>query len=173
MTTTVAPLCPKLVPPGEGVRLHAPGGDLHIPKLGCAESGNTFQLVEYEANPGGGPPLHVHDREDEAFYILEGEVNFWVSEMGDRTGKTGKRVVAPQGSFVFAPRGSAHTFKNCSNQKARMLIWVNPGANFEMFFDKVGALDAQGKPPPDQEIIRRIGTLAGEYGITILGPSPL
>ncbi|MGH7242266.1 MAG: cupin domain-containing protein [Phycisphaerales bacterium] len=168
-----APLIPKFVPAGEGRRLHAPGGDLLIPKIGCAESGNTFQLTENALVPGGGPPLHEHEHEDEAFYVLEGEVNFWVCEAGDRTGKTGKRVVATKGAFLFGPRGSAHTFKNCSEQPARMLILINPGANFEAFYEKIGKPGAAGDAPSDHEMMARIAKHTSEHGITVLGPSPL
>lgn len=166
-------LCPRFVASGEGVRLHAPGGDLLIPKLGCAESGGTFQLTENELVPGGGPPLHVHAHEDEAFYVLDGEVTFWVCEAGDKTGKTGKRVIGSKGAFLFGPRGTAHTFKNCSTQPARMLVLINPGANFEAFFEKIGKPGADGKAPSEREIIGRIMKCGPEHGITILGPSPL
>ncbi|MBX3388342.1 MAG: cupin domain-containing protein [Phycisphaeraceae bacterium] len=121
----------------------------------------------------GGPPLHMHEREDEAFYVLEGEVTFCIGESGDRTGKSGKRVVAREGSVVFGPRGTAHTFKNCSQAPARMLVMVNPGANFEAFFAKIGAPDAGGDAPSAQVLIERTMKHASEFGLMILGPNPL
>lgn len=170
-TNTV--LCPILVPPGEGTKQNAPGGDLIVCKVCSAESGGTFQCIEDVVSPGGGPPLHVHDREDEFFYILEGEVTFWLCETGDRTGKCGKPVIAPKGTTVFGPKGTAHCFKNCSASPARMLVMINPGANFEAFFGKIGAPDEAGVLPSPTELIERTIRSAHEFGITILGPNPL
>jgi mannose-6-phosphate isomerase-like protein (cupin superfamily) len=176
MTTpagTDSVLCPILVAPGEGTKQNAPGGDLIVCKLCSAESGGTFQCIEDQIPPGGGPPLHVHDREDEFFYILEGEVTFWLCETGDCTGKSGKPVIARKGTTIFGPKGTAHSFKNCSTSPARMLVMINPGANFEAFFGKVGAPDAAGVLPTPKELIERTIKSAHEFGITILGPNPL
>ncbi|MBN8598667.1 MAG: cupin domain-containing protein [Planctomycetes bacterium] len=176
MTIPAAPasgLGPRFVAPGQGATHHAPGGDVIVGKLSSAQSGGTFQCVEDEVAPGGGPPPHVHEREDEFFYVLEGEVTFWVCEAGDRTGKSGKPVVAAKGASVFGPRGTAHTFKNRSQSAARMLVVVNPGGNFEAFFAKVSAQDASGQPPSQKTLIERTMQSAPEFGITILGPNPL
>ena len=71
---------------------------------------------------GTPPPLHVHTREDEWFYILEGELAFWVG---------GRRIEASAGAFVYGPRGIPHTFMVTSPQ-ARFLVGVEP-AGFEDF----------------------------------------
>ncbi len=165
-------LSPKFVPAGAGESRGAPGGGRSVMKLLASESG-TIQVSEFEAIPGSGPPLHVHSHEDEAFFILEGEITFFVSEPGDRTGKTGKRVVAPAGALVFGARNSAHTFKNCSNKTAKMVLIVSPGSNFEAFFAQVSAPGAGGAKPTEQEVIARVGKFAPEHGIVILGPNPL
>ncbi|MBS0188214.1 MAG: cupin domain-containing protein [Planctomycetes bacterium] len=164
---------PRVVDAGKGVRHLSPGGDVTVPKLNSGESGGTFQAVELEVVPGGGPPLHVHDREDEAFYVVDGEVHFWLCESGDRTGKTGRPVVLSKGAFAFGPRGTAHTFRNRGSTLARMFLIVNPGANFEAFFDKIGAPGPDGAMPSPAEVIARTGKFAPEHGITILGPNPL
>lgn len=169
---TNAGLKPVFVATETGPEQYAPGGDLIISKLLSAQTGG-FEWIETEVYPGGGPPLHVHDREDEAFYLLEGEISFWICEAGDRTGKSGKRSVARKGAVVFAPRGTAHTFKNCANAAARMLVMVNPGANFEAFFAKISEADAGGNPPSAQVLIERTMKHASEFGITVLGPNPL
>lgn len=163
---------PVFVAPKEGVKQYAPGGDLILSKLASAQTGG-FEWIVTDVNPAGGPPLHVHDREDEVFYVLEGEVTFWLCEAGDRTGKSGKRVAAPKGAVVFGPRGTAHTFKNCSQAPARMLVMANPGANFEAFFERVGGPDAAGNPPTEQLLVERTIKNAPEFGITVLGPNPL
>ena len=164
---------PKFVKPGVGQALHSPGGDRITPKVGSAESGGAFQLTEDELAPGGGPPLHVHAREDETFYVLEGEVTFFVCEPGDARGTTGKPVVAPRGSTLFGARGTAHTFRNRTDKPAKLLIIISPGANFEAFFQKIGVPGAAGGEPTEAEMIQRLKDNAPSHGITILGPNPL
>lgn len=119
-------------------------------------------VLEINENPGGGPPLHVHTREDEYFHIIEGQATFWVD---------GKVHVVNAGQSFFAPRNIPHTFKNCSNAPFRMLCIATPG-HIESFFD-FGAPNLDGTEPSDQTVIERIIKTAPEYGMTILGPSPL
>lgn len=119
----------------------------------------VFEVCE---NPGGGPPLHMHTREDECFHVLEGEVTFWVD---------GKVHVVSAGGSLFAPRNVPHTFKNCSSAPFRMIFVATPG-DIESFFD-FGAPNADGSEPSDEVVIERIVRTAPEYGMRILGPSPL
>src|SRR5262245_28338874 len=91
--------------------------------------------------PGGGPPPHVHSREEEGFYILEGEITFTIGD---------KRHVATAGMFANMPIGTPHSFKNESSRTARMLISVAPAGLEQMFF-AVGqpvAPGATSAPPP-------------------------
>src|SRR5262249_8806957 len=67
-------------------------------------------LVEAIVGPGDGPPPHVHSREEEGFYVLEGEITF---QVGD------ERVVAKAGTFANMPVGTPHSFKNESGRPAR------------------------------------------------------
>ncbi|MBL0870245.1 MAG: cupin domain-containing protein [Phycisphaerales bacterium] len=157
-------LAAKFVPPGEGFVMHTPGGDATILKIAAAETNDHFSLNEYVAMPDAGPPMHVHTREDEAFYILEGTVTFICD---------GKIIEAPKGSFVFAPRGLPHTFKNRTKSPAKFLLIVTPPANFEAFYSRIGGKDEKGQPPAESLIIERIGREAPNFGITILGPNPL
>jgi uncharacterized cupin superfamily protein len=77
------------------------------------ESGAAdFSVFEQQSPPGSSVPLHVHDRYDEAFYVLEGEMHFIVGDTTD---------TAEAGAFVFVPRGEAHRFWNASQAPARML----------------------------------------------------
>lgn len=115
---------------------------------------------EWWGTSAGNPPLHVHHREDEFFYILEGHVTFEVGE---------KRLEAAAGDFVFAPRDVAHRFAVTSEQ-ARMLVLVVPGG-FERFFAEVGRPAQDNTLPPleepDPEAVARA---AQPYGVEILGP---
>ena len=84
-------------------------------------------MIEHLAPQGHGSPLHVHTREDEWFYVLEGEMTFWVD---------GQVSVAPAGSFVFGPKGLPHTFI-VSSEVARFLLVTEP-AGFERFTRALG-----------------------------------
>jgi mannose-6-phosphate isomerase-like protein (cupin superfamily) len=90
----------------------------------AAEDGGSFVLAEWSAPAcalGGAPqlvaPLHVHDADDEAWYVVEGTLAF---RLGD------DEVVAPRGSAVFAPKGTPHTFWNPAAEPARYLLVMTP-----------------------------------------------
>src|SRR5437773_1282701 len=85
-----------------------------------------YALWETIVPPGGGPPPPVHSREEEGFYILEGEITFTIN---------GERVVATAGTFANMPVGTPHSFKNESNETAKMLISVTPAGLEKMFFE--------------------------------------
>src|SRR5215467_11998836 len=76
--------------------------------------------------PGGGPPPHVHSREEEGFYIIDGEITLTIGD---------KRLVASAGMFANMPVGTPHSFKNESNKPAKMLISVAPAGLERMFFE--------------------------------------
>ncbi|MFO1478363.1 MAG: cupin domain-containing protein [Verrucomicrobiota bacterium] len=122
-----------------------------------------YVIMEATLPPKGGPPPHVHTREDETFQVLAGEVTFYV---GDKT------MVVKPGEYVFAPRGIPHHFKNTGTTDAILLETASP-AGVEAFFEAVGKPLAtrQDRPvPPSAEDIHRMRALAPEYGITILPP---
>ena len=108
--------------PGEGAAFSAVG-DVYRNLATGAQTGGAYALSEARVLPGGGPPPHLHTREDEAFFILEGEIVFTLG---------GRRIVAGAGTFVQAPRDIPHAFKNESAAPARMLIMVTP-PGFEQF----------------------------------------
>ena len=85
-------------------------------------------MIETLAPQGAGSPLHVHHREDEWFYVTEGELTFWVG---------GEVIDAPAGSFVYGPRGVPHTFM-VSSPEARFLLVTEP-AGFESFMLRASA----------------------------------
>jgi quercetin dioxygenase-like cupin family protein len=98
------------------------------------DTNGEYAMWEATVPPGGGPPPHVHGREEEGFFILEGEITFTVN---------GERVVATAGSFANMPVGTPHSFKNESGQPAKMLISVAPAGLERMFFE-VGTLRLLG-----------------------------
>ena len=90
------------------------------------ETGGAFFLAEVLVPPGGGPPPHIHDREDETFYLLQGTLTV---QVGDQT------VYASQGDCSHLPRGIVHSFRNTGNESARMLVTATP-AGIEKFFEE-------------------------------------
>lgn len=110
--------------------------------------------------PGGGPPPHVHSREEEGFYILEGEITFTVN---------GEKIVAKAGTFANMPVGMPHSFKNESSQPAKMLISVAPAGLEQMFFE-VGVPLSEGATnalPKTKDEIEKLLEIAPKYGIEI------
>ena len=137
-------------------------GVLATIKAGGEATDGRVAVIEHLAPKGAGSPLHVHTREDEWFYVIEGELAFWVG---------GHRIEAPSGSFVYGPRGIPHTFAVTSPQ-ARFLLVAEP-AGFENFMRALAepararSLPPATGQPPDPA---RMTAIAAEYGIEILGP---
>lgn len=127
------------------------------------ETDGKYAMLEAIVPPGGGPPPHVHSREEESLYILEGEITFQIGQ---------ERLVATAGMFANMSVGTPHSFKNESSKPARMLISVAPAGLEKMFFE-VGVPVPQGAttaPPPAKEEIEKLLRIAPRYGITILLP---
>ena len=76
--------------------------------------------VESHDVPGGGPPMHVHHREDETFQVLEGEYEWTVG---------GKTFVAQKGATIFAPRGVPHTYRYLGQTPGRLLCVITPAGS--------------------------------------------
>ena len=151
---------PVLRTPGEG-RVIAVVGDVYRFLATGEDTGGKYALWEAIVPPGGGPPPHVHSREEEGFYVLDGEITFTVN---------GKRVVAMAGTFANMPVGTPHSFKNEGDRPARMLISVAPAGLEGMFFE-VGVPLAEGETtamPPTKEEIDKLLAVAPGYGIEIL-----
>ncbi|GGZ39757.1 hypothetical protein GCM10010387_37620 [Streptomyces inusitatus] len=141
-----------IVPPGEGPSRWA-FGDRYTVKSGEHNTGKSLFIIEALVPEGGGPPLHVHHWEEEAFYVLEGTVEF-----RDKNGKH----EAPAGSFIFVPRGTEHAFKNVSPEPAKMLFMTVPGGK-ERFFLNVGVPADDDTPPPSEE--QRLKDVAYGYEV--------
>src|SRR6185437_15568109 len=127
------------------------------------DTNGKYALWEAVVPPGGGPPPHVHSREEEGFYVLEGEITLF---LGDQ------RLIASAGMFANMPVGTPHSFKNEGGKPARMLISIAPAGLEQMFFE-VGVPVAEGAItalPPTKEEIEKLLAIAPRYGVEIRLP---
>lgn len=126
------------------------------------ETDGKYAMFEAFVGPGGGPPPHIHSREEESFYVLEGEITFTVGD---------QQIVARAGTFANMPIGSLHSFKNATDKPARMLISVAP-AGLDRMFLEVGVPVKWGDtpPPPTMAEIEKLLAVAPNYGIEIKAP---
>jgi quercetin dioxygenase-like cupin family protein len=134
-------------------------GTTHIYKATAAETGGSFSLWEAVFPPGAGAPPHTHSREDEAFYVLSGEL---VIEF---EGSTAPRRVAP-GGFFFGARGRRHAVRNIGAEPARVLILSAPSVGLDQMFGELDAASASGMPE-----IGKVTAICAKYGVTIEPPS--
>jgi len=161
MSSVPTSTAPIALQAGEGEALWFLGSLVTIKSASETTDGRVAVLENY-APRGGGSPMHVHRREDEWFYVTEGELTFWV----------GAEVIkAPAGAFVYAPRDIPHTFE-VTSEEARFLLVAEP-AGFEKFVRSV-AEPAQSLtlPPPPSEAPdpAALAAAAAEYGVEITGP---
>ncbi len=155
------------VPPSEGTRSLWVLGELVTQKVPGHQTGGAYALFEVATQPGAGPPPHVHHREDEAFYVLDGVYEFLVD---------GHTLKAGVGSLLYVPEGTLHTHRNVGEGVGRMLLTQTPGGLYELFFEKAGGRPVDGddgEPPasedqPDAE--RRLVEIAAEHGTEIPPP---
>src|SRR5438552_16664111 len=120
-----APHQPSIKTPPQG-RTIAVVGDVYRFLATGEDTNGRYALWEAIVPPGGGPPPHVHGREEEGFYVLEGEITFTVN---------GERAVAKAGTFANMPVGTPHSFKNESDRPAKMLLTVAPAGLAPMCFE--------------------------------------
>jgi quercetin dioxygenase-like cupin family protein len=146
----------------EGVALWFHGVLVTI-KATAEQTGGEFFLMEELASRGMATPLHVHPRDDESFYILEGELTFYL--------EGGQPIPASAGSFVHIPKGNfPHAFQ-VDSETARFLVLTTPAHEH---FIRAAAEPAQSRtiPPQEPPDMEKVRAAAAEYGVEILGPPP-
>jgi len=122
---------------------------------------DAFTLIEFEAPTAFGPPMHIHHREDEAFYVLDGSMRV---VCGD------DRWEAGAGSFVMLPRGVPHAYVVTSDRACRGLQITSP-AQFERFIAELGRpADALTLPEPSRPDLEALAGSAERYGHEYVGP---
>jgi quercetin dioxygenase-like cupin family protein len=143
-----------VVAPGDGTTIEGPVGGPLTFKVRGDQTADALTAFENVIPPGEGPPMHVHAREDEAWYALEGELRFSLG---------GELAPAAAGSFVFVPRGTPHCFQNVGAAPARILVLFTP-SGMERFFERFAELPSG---PFDPEAFRTAGA---EAGMDVVGP---
>ncbi|MGE0379149.1 MAG: cupin domain-containing protein [Planctomycetaceae bacterium] len=133
--------------------------------IDAAQTGGAYEVMQFVVPGGHGPPPHVHRREDESFYIVDGEFDVTI---GERT------LRARTGDCVHLPRGQAHSFRNATERMGTFLCWVVPG-NLAGFFDAFAREwpeDDELPPPVTQDDIAKMLSAAARHDIEIVTGPP-
>jgi quercetin dioxygenase-like cupin family protein len=146
---------PKVLVEGEGLRLQSgPGRDL-VFKVTGEDTGGAFDYFIVEVAPHGGPPLHVHHRQEETIHVLKGQYKI---RIGDEV------FQCNEGGFAYLPSGVPHAFLNLTDQPGEVIVVYTPGGGHK-FYEELGPMSRGGSP--DQKLI---GALFEKYDMTLLGP---
>jgi len=140
----------KIAAPGKSKVFDAFGDKMTVLLSGADTAGQLTMCID-ETPPKGGPPPHYHLHEEEWFFPLEGEVEFFIA---------GKWQAVAVGTAVFVPRGMVHTFRNVGSEPLKMLVQTTP-AGFETYFARCAEEFAR-PGAPDME---RIMEISAEHGI--------
>ncbi len=127
------------------------------------QTNGAYSLLEIVVPPGGGPPLHVHHNEEEAFYVIEGELKV---QVWDREAK------ASAGSFVLLPKNIPHAFRIEDSRPAKVLALLSPPGFEGYFIDYGRPAEANALPPPTDvpPDLEKMVEVAARYGSHVVGP---
>ena len=145
---------PVIVLPGEGPSHVTPFGDTLTWLAGAAETVGGYSLHDRTAPPGSASTPHVHHKVSEAFYVLEGEIEFAIAD---------QKLMGGPGTFVLARVGERHAWRNTSGREARVLVIVSPPVDYG-YFEELDALTrsaSDGRPDSAS-----LAALADKYGMT-------
>jgi quercetin dioxygenase-like cupin family protein len=145
----------KVVQPGEGQAGGLVPGVGVVFKIDGVDTGGAVSIVEHPFAVGALVPPHVHTREDEISYVLEGEIGFRSED---------QEVVLAAGGYIIKPRNQVHAMWNAGSTPARMIEVISP-AGFESFFRELTGLTHDG--PPDPAVVAELST---RYGLPMLQP---
>ena len=124
-----------------------------------------FALFEGVARKGNVPPPHIHHREDETFYILEGEITASVG---------GQTIKGTPGTMIFLPRNVVHSFE-IESEQGRMLVLLTP-AGLEGYFKECSVPAPSMTLPPPVEVpyseIQKLLDVGAKYGLEFILPKP-
>jgi quercetin dioxygenase-like cupin family protein len=148
-----------VLPPSGGEKIWIVGDTLWL-KATAAETGGAFTVIENISLPGGGPPPHTHENEDENMYVIDGEFEILVGT---------KTIQAGPGAFAFIPRGTVHRFRCIGDRPGKILAVFTPGG-IEGFFREAGApaINDGPAPPVDAAEIARTAIAGKRYGLRVI-----
>jgi quercetin dioxygenase-like cupin family protein len=149
---------PLIREPGAGSTLNVLGVT-HTYKVTGAETAGALSLWEAVVPQGKGVPPHTHGREDEAFYVLDGELVI------ESEGEPGPRRVGP-GGFFFGARHCRHAFRNFGDKPARVLVLCVPSCGLDQMFAELASATAYGTAE-----IGELIAIAAKYGVVIEAPA--
>ena len=147
--------------PGENRKSLWVMGEMVTCKIPSDRTSGAYSLFEITTQPGDGPPPHVQHWEDESFYVLEGEYEFFDG---------GRTIRAGVGSLIYVPKGNLHTHKNVGEGPGRMLVSQTPGGAHARFFEELPKNPAAPFVSIDSPDIEIVASIATKYGIEILYP---
>jgi quercetin dioxygenase-like cupin family protein len=139
-----------------------PGALFHFLARG-EQSANSFALIQIEVYKGNEPPAHIHTHEDESYFIIEGDIRFWIGD---------KIIEATAGDFIFLPKGVPHKFELLSD-KVKELMWISPAGLDQWFWDNSApspdqkALPIPQGPPPPELVSHFVNSLS-TYGVEMV-----
>ncbi|MES4888797.1 cupin domain-containing protein [Streptomyces sp. NPDC096012] len=153
-----------IVPAGAGRKLVTPAQEVTF--KATKEMGSSVSIFEVVVPPGFDVGAHVHNRSQEFFYVLDGELDLLCFEPTERTSDTwhhwespkGDRVVrAGEGSCMFVPAGTPHAFRNATDKPVKMLFQCFPSPEHEAYFEEIAEIWSRGTAvdPAAVEAMRR------------------
>jgi len=134
-------------------------GDFYAIKTTAQQTGGAYSVTEIKSFPGNGPPPHIHHKEDECFYVVEGAFSVI---LGDHV------FDVADGDFVRIPKGTPHTYKNVGAIPGQMLVILSPGG-FEQLWAELGQPGTLSRCPTEDDLstLNRLLSLAPSYGLEI------
>jgi quercetin dioxygenase-like cupin family protein len=153
MPTTSAPH--TVLAADEGLRLQSgPGRDL-IFKVTGEETGGALDYFIVDVAPHGGPPLHVHHKQEETIHVLEGRFKVRIAD---------ELFQLEQGGFAYLPSEVPHAFLNLNDQPAQIIVVYTPGGGHK-FYEELGPATRNGTPDR-----AAIAAIFEKHGMSLLGP---
>jgi quercetin dioxygenase-like cupin family protein len=146
---------PRVLGPDEGLRLQSgPGRDL-VFKVTGDDTGGAFDYFVVDVAPHGGPPLHVHHRQEEAIHALAGR---YLVRIGD------EEFTLEEGGFAYMPAGLPHAFLNLTDERGRLVIVYTPGGAHR-FYAEFGPVARSGTADRAE-----IAAVFERHDMALLGP---
>jgi len=141
--------------PGEGLALQSgPGRDL-IFKVTGDDTNGAFDYFVVGVAPHGGPPLHVHHRQEETIHVVKGRFKIRIGE---------SLFYCDEGGFAYLPSQVPHAFLNVTDEPGEIIVVYTPGGGHK-FYEEFGPLSRSG--PPDPKVLAPVFE---KYGMSLLGP---